>query len=589
MHEHVLNKPYDINEKILSYDVPIKSRRDLSEDEKNLIGDIRAGIKKKYKLFCWPMKGQLALQANNDKYEELFRRYEVFRRRYIYRSLKKPTCLVLEPSNTNFSILDLRKESLEKQKECVRNIASAESRETYNPEENAPLKIRVIIISDDRIVVLMKAYMHVNLPMSPFDMRRFVFFNMRIDSDSDFAIDEEKIENVNREVENRCHEYWRNVLKDIETPVIIPFASEENDEESAFYTIRKKLDKETVNKLNEYKMRKKASTECVLLYEFGQLFGEASGTKTPLFAIRIRGSFMHMMPCIVNIGTSSKEAYEDIVSQKEKYFKFDQCNFDETMITAGIDISQYFKVVLEFSDENNLDNKVTDLLKSINSGGVSEVSPRLEILVSFTDEEVIVGYTYDSAVVSEHLIEMIHESLLKSLEERFTAKEAFSWKAYIEDVKSREEQIEKLIITQKARYIKDAGFIASDDPEDYLALSTSATYGNYVVEDQALEAGQSLKNLGILLSGHIEERQADLEGILKTVSVYKAGYILGLESIAGINRSPFEYVAADDAKVLWLNSEELIEIMRKHPLSYEELMKRSILENQRLKKLWVLE
>ena len=586
MSEYILKD--DIQDKISAFDSPIKSLRDLSEDEKNLIGDIRAGMKRKYKLFFWPMKGEIALQANNEKYSELINRYEVFRRRYLYKNIKKPTCAVLEEQNLSFSIHDLRKEPLERQKECINNIASAESREIFNPEVSAPLKIRVLIISEDRIVVLMKVYTYVNLPMSPFDIRRFIFFNLRIDMYSDLDVDENRTERSNQEIINKCFEYWRNRLKDVDKPVVIPLSNNNVEEEFEFYTIRKSLEPDLYNKILKYKDKTGYSLEQIFIYEYGHLFGEASGTRTPLFAVRAVDSYMQMMPCVVNLNASEKEAYENIKEQSEQFYKYDQCSFDEAMNAAGINISKYFNVMLEFLGNSFSDDKYANALQNINESSASAVSPKLEIMITYSDSDLSIRYSYDSVAVSENLIDMIQESLESAIKERISSKEKFSWKTYIEDYKNREEQLSKLAIAQKALHIKNADFLKTDEQEDLMKLATGGIYGNYVSEDVVLEAGQ-INSFGILISGHLEERQMDFEGKLKTISIYKTGYILGLESVSGISKCPFEYVAADDVKILWLNLNELQVIIQNNPSSYEALMKRAVLEAHRIKRLWTLD
>lgn len=589
MKDQELVQTDDIQEKIIPINASIKSRRYLTEDEKNLIGDIRAGLKRKYKLFCWSMRGIIALQANNDRYSELINRFEIFRRRYIYRSVKRPTCIILEQDKTNFSILDLRKEPIDKQKEFVKNIASAEAREIYNPEENSPLKVRVLVMGEDRIVVFMKVYTHLNIPMSPFDMRRFIFFNMRMDSESDFSIDEEKIENANQEILNKCFEYWRNTLDIIDKPVIIPFSNSNSEDKSVFYTVRKGINDELFRKIIDYRDKKGYSLEQIFIYEFGQFFGESSEIKIPLFAIRMPGSFMQMMPCKVDLSIPISDSYDDINNQIEKYHKYNQCNFDDAMNEAGIDIPKYFNVLFGFENENDSERRVTDVLQSINGVNVSEVSSRLEIVISYSKSGIVISYSYDSAVVSEYVVNMIQESLEKGIEERIASNSQFSWKAYVADSKSREEQLVKLDIAQKSLYIKEADFVKSENPEDFIKLSSSGKYGNYVTEDIILGADSVISSIGIVLSGHIEERQKNIDGILKTVSIYKAGYILGIESVAGIARCPFEYVAADDVKVLWLDSNTVMEIMREYPSCYEVILKRAVLETHRVKKLWVLD
>ncbi|MDO4188168.1 MAG: hypothetical protein Q4D29_04185 [Lachnospiraceae bacterium] len=590
MSSYVNSSKETAQDTILNLDVPVKTRRDLTEDERNLIGDIRAGINKKYKMFCWSMRGPVTLQANNKRYAELINKYEVFRRRYLYKSVKRPLCAILEQQEqTSFSVLDLRKESLERKKECIKNIAVAEARDVFNPEESAPLKIRVLVMEEDRIVIIMKAYMYVNLPMSPFDIRRFIFYNMRMDSDSVYSIDEEKIEYENMEITNKCFDYWRKTLKDVEKPVLIPFSNNDVVEESVFYTVRKTIDPELCKKIYRYIDKKECKLEYAFLHEYGHIFGEASDTKLPLLAVRKSGSFMQIMPCKVDLNKKVSESYEELLVQDTLFYKYNQCGFDDAMNAAGISVLKFFNIMIEFVEEDEDDNRVLNILKSINSGSVSEIAPRLEILVTYSRDGIQIKYSYDAQSVNEHTVDAIHDLFEKALEERITAKDGFSWKEYVTDYKTREEQIQKLTIAQKSLYIKEAEFLMSDDPEDFIKLSTKGTYGNYIAEDIALEQGKIINKVGIIISGHLEEREKDIDGILKTLSVYKAGYIVGLESVASIDRSPFEYVAADDARVLWLDADVLKEILQKYPMSYEALMRRVVLDTHRVKKLWALD
>lgn len=578
-----------VSEKIELFSDRVASTRELTESEKNVIGDIRAGLKKTYKLLCWVMKGNLSLSANNDRLNELFDRHELLRRRYLYRGLSKPVSVLLQHENQTIEVMDIRNGSIEKQKAIVHNTAAAEARDIYNPEEDCPVKFRVFVISEDTIVVLMKAYIYMGLPMSPFDMRRFVFFNMKMASDTNFCINEEELQNVNQELEKKCLAYWHSELSDLEKPVVLPFENDDIFDNTRFYSIKYELEAEQTKEIMNYITERNIDFECAVMREFGELFGEYGGVRRLLFAVEEPGSFMRIMPLKVDLNLPINDCYENIHEQIENYEKYCNCHFEAAMRKANIDVYKYLVVSFKFVNDDFEGDRVSKIMESINGTDLGDFSPRIRILFTYSKEKIEVSYTYDSGAIEENNIQMLQETFTKALLSRMSDSKKFDWKDYITEAKSQEEKLEKLLVAQKALYIKEADFFRVENPESVIAVSSAGEIGNYLIEDMVYEAGKSVNRIGILVAGHLEERFVDIEGMVKTVSVYKPGYIIGLESMAGINMSPFSYVAADAVKIMWVPAEILKDVLDGDTKSYAALLNKAVNETNRAKKLWAIE
>lgn len=582
--------------KVLSYeDViynlgdSITSSRLLTTEECKTLSDIKSGLKRKYKMFCWALNGPAGLSTNIERYNEFFSRHDTLRRRYIYTNIDRPISVVYPHEKMVFPIMDIRKESVEKQIALIENIASAEARELYNPQEDPIVKVRAFIVSDSQIVVLMKVYMHFGLPMSPFDMRRLIFYDYKIDSNSPFTLDEERIENANLELERKSFSYFRDVLENIGNPVKIPFSKQEDIDYSELYTVNCEIEGDIYKKLFEFTKSHNTYLETVFLRIFGVLFGEYSGTKRPLFAVRRSNTYMQIMPLIVDIDMDLKDCFSDIKNQDEGFLKHSNLSFENVMNGCGIETREYFDVVFNFQKENDENIKVSKILESISRSEINNFAPKLEITVSFSMSKVNITYTYASGSIEENMINMLQESLEKLMREYVFDTKTFSWKNYIEECKSQEEKIQKLFLAQKALYIKNGDFIRVEDPDKIITLAEKSNIGNYIVEDSIYETGKKISNLGVLVSGHVEERYINPDGLVKTVSVYKPGYVLLMEGLTNKEKSAFSYVAADDVKIIWIPCDILKEAINGDSQTYEAIICKAIEDTTRVKKLWVLD
>lgn len=573
----------------LGIDIERRSIRKLSLDELKIIDEIKSGFSRKYRLFGWVMSGQIAVKSYNERFNQLLSRHEMLRRRYLYKDIDEPMSVVAKYKNETIPVMDLSNEPSENQQKIIKNIASAEMRGLYNPEEDALIKIRIIIISDNKVLVLMKSYMNMGLPISPFDIRRLIFFNLKIDSSSELEINEAKIDKNNEDLEKKCLSYWRNELTGIKSPVKIPFEKKERGSRSEIYTIQHDIDSELVEKINLHAMKYEGTPEHVLLKQFGRIFGEYIGANNILLPIRTKNSYMPIFPCRVNTELELKESIQDINRQAVGYSQNCQCSFIKIMSSLSFSPRVYFDVAFEFIDDNEESERTSRDSDEFYDSKGEDISPRLDIVITYSDKEINIKYMYDSSWLEEKTINFLHESLIKLLDEEINKVDEFSWKKYIEECKSDEEKMQKLVVAQKALHIKQGDFIYTDDPDEVIDLSTNSIYGNYIVEDIICDAGKTSKYVGILIDGHIEERMTDPDGYLKTVSVYKAGYVLGMECLIDAPGVPFEYVAADNVKILWLPGELVKKAISGNNKSYESLLKKALKETNRLKKLWVLD
>lgn len=581
---------FNIEEKIDQLGLDVEKIRRLEENEQGLIDDIRDGYKKKYKTFGWVLEGPISLKTNSMNASKIFGKYEAFRRRYLYKNLESPFCVTLCNEEYNIPFMDLRLAAEAKQNEIIKNIASASAREIFDIEEDPIVKINVFITKDDTMIVLMKVFMDVQIPVSIFDLRRMIFSNMRAKGNADIIINNDEIEADNEEKNRICIEYWNNQFKEDHNPVSIPFAKERNsDNQVKSYTVNHKMDSALYSKINEYAKANKSDFETVVEREFARLLGEYSGTETPVIGVKQNLRLMQVMPLFINLNKGVKEQLGDLLYQQDRFVKHSECYLDDVAKACGFSIRLYFDVLLEFTKNNENSGKISSLLAELNRNYVAELMPRFTVNFIYNEEEAVVRYCYDSDTLTDNDVERIHDSFCKMIAEDVEKKTEFSWKSYILECKSDEEKLHNIEVTRKALYIKNGEFLMVNDPDELISLSESGYVGNYIVEDIVYEAGKSLSELGILVSGHIEERYVDIEGKIKTISVYKPGYIIGIESIVGTKKSAFSYVAADEVKIMWLPAEILKKTLKVHTDGYEALLEKTLAETTRVKRLWALD
>lgn len=583
---------YIYEDKIAQFTGAVLNNKRLTVDEQVVIDSIKEGHKRKFRILCFGMKGNFSFDANVKRYNELLRKHESLRKRYLYREYEYPISVTLTHKDITIPILDIRTKSIVEKKRIIENIAAASARELYNPEEDSILKINICIIGDDRAVIIFKVYEHFGLPMTPFDMRRFIFFNMKMDSESIVDISVEKLIERNEAEDELICKYWLGQLEGVNRPTRIPFTSEDNAQSaSSLYSVNYAISEENIKKLSDYCKKQDVTTDTALLYEYAEMFGQYSGAKKVLIGLRKKGTIMGIMPLAIDIDSGAEISYKDIAKRCDEFVKYSECDFKKAMNRAGIVTPEYFDVCLEFEqkDTETTDNKTYIAIDPDN------FSPKLEISVLTDNGRIGIRYTYDSSCLSEQAVSAIHDAMLGQLVSRIDKSAVFSWKEYISDTKSQEEKLRKLDIAQKALYLKQGEFLMLKDANAVIDISSHSTVGNYIVEDVVYEAGRAVKNVGILVAGHLEERYIDLEGMTKTVSVYKPGYVLGLESIAHTGTCAFSYVAADDVKVIWVPAEAIESALNsaedKSEMmdSYVALLKKSLKETDRLKKLWALE
>lgn len=577
-------------EKLGIYNYNIEKKRELDENERNLIGDIRAGLNRKYKIYVWALSGEISLTEFYENYNNIISKYEVFRTRILYRNIAKPIKITIQSERDIFPVTDLRKTTEDKHKILIDSIIAAESRKNFNPEEDAPMKIMGFITGSRSLVVIFKIYSHYSFPLSPFDLKGMIFSNMKTDFNSDYIYNEELNDKINDNIKHKCIEYWRETLSPVGHPVRIPFSTKNSSNSENQYTIIKEIDTDLYSSIVDFSKRASCEVPSVVIREFANFIGTYNEIQDPIMAVRVRNSLMQVMLVKVKTGGESLEVYKNIEEQYKGFELHNNCSFGDVYDGLGFPVKNFFDISFEFVEEDSEYKKIFAAMESIYANDVDHFFPRLEIKVNYSKESMIITYVYDSDVIDETGVNQIHDTVMHLLLERVQETIRFDWRKYVLDCMNEDEKLSRLAIAQKALYIKDGDFFHTDVPDEIISLSDKGHVGNYTVEDSIYEAGKVISSLGILVEGHIEERYVDLTGMVKTLSVYKPGYIIGIECAVEEVKGSFTYVAIDkNVKVMWIPGDVLRETLKNHVGSYEKLLKKSYLETTRVKKIWALD
>lgn len=572
------------------------SARAATESERNILIDIKDGLKRKYKIFAWTLEGELNMEKYRKAYNELFYKNSSLRVHYVSDDVNAPVCFVEKNKDRIFRLMDLRTTPEEGQKIFIQNSILALSRENYNPETDLPIKLHVYLLGNKTIEVILALYTYWGNYISADDIRRNIFMGLKTSGTTPMQfIEEEKSEQIVYENNKKCFDYWKKEILPVGKKCTVPFSCrKEKDEISENYVLEYNISDDVSGKLTNVIIEKGFDYESLILFAYSKLIGEYNENNNPVLFVKDALSLLSIKPIKVRNHLENSKCVEDIFRQLEYGKSFTDCAFGDFCSEFDLDKRRDFELLFDFVNEDESDNysRTEKALKKINAGNNMQFSPRLEICTIFSrkDKTLKIRYTYEIDGISEDTIKMIHDSFIKALDELILVSEKFEWKKYISEYKDDTEKLRKLNIAQKALYIKEGDFLVVNDARDVLLLAEKSKVGTYVAEECLYSEGKNISHVGILIDGHIEERYVGIDGITKILSVYKKGYMIGLEAFTDNPKSDFSYFATDSSvKIIWIPISELMRVMSRDSVSYCNLLKKSLNETKRIKKLWSLQ
>ncbi len=568
-----------------------EEQRAVTEAERNVLLDIEAGFKRKYKVFAWTLEGNLNIDLYKKAYNELFYKNSSLRAHYIMDGFDYPKRIVEKNKERIFKLMDLRSLSEAEQKTLLQNAIVALSREDYSPNVDLPIKLNAYIIDNNTIEVVLALYTYFGDLISADSVRRNVFLNLRMNGTTPmFVVDEDKSEQLTNHDNKKCFEYWKKETIPLGKCCVVPFSyKKKSDKYEDTFVIEREIAGDINAKLVQSAKDNGYDYKSMILFAFSKLLMEYNDTENPIVFIKKPLSTLTVMPLKIRSQLGNSKCFEDIFRQFEYNKNYIDCGFDAFCEEFDINKDEDLDLLFDFIDED--ETSESKGLKWLNAGNSLRVIPRLEICSIYSRKEnsLKIRYTYEIDGISEDTIGMIHDSFLKAINELIFEADKFDWKKYVSEYKDDREKLYKINVAQKALYIKSGEFLETKDPKDVLLVSEKSKVGTYMAEECVYSEGRVLEYIGILLEGHLEERYVGMDGITRTLSIYKKGYILGLEALTDEPRMKFSYVATESGvKVIWIPVSELERVMNRDSASYTNLLQKALKETVRVKKLWAL-
>ena len=114
----------------------------LSEQEAELIEEVKAGRKCSYKQVAFRLVGNIHIEEIMKRYARNIWEEPAFRSVYLYEGLETPVKVVCETREKTFPIRDIREISKEKQDALIKSVMAAEMRYQYDMESDFIFRIQ---------------------------------------------------------------------------------------------------------------------------------------------------------------------------------------------------------------------------------------------------------------------------------------------------------------------------------------------------------------------------------------------------------------------------------------------------------------
>lgn len=111
----------------------------------------------------------------------------------------------------------------------------------------------------------------------------------------------------------------------------------------------------------------------------------------------------------------------------------------------------------------------------------------------------------------------------------------------------------------------------------FILKCMDAKCAQYQKDEFIISEGSTVRNIGIVLSGHGESIKHDVSGKTSIITLLKPGSFIGvLLSGSRDRKSPVAVQAQDNLKVLFINIEKIIKGCRKHCTDHQKLLRNYI-------------
>lgn len=589
------NIPYEelkkISDKVCS---KITNIRYLTEAEKLLLEEIKRGKKLKYKQVVYHLTGNIDKEKIMKNYVELLRSEHSFCTNYLYKGLKEPVRVVCEQKETTFPIHDIRELHKNKQIFVVKNVLAAEMRREYDIENDATLRVRGYLTADNEMMVVISLYPYFQYLFGFKEIIYKIFDGLKPRSSQISAMDEKMLQRLNDKLKEQSINHWKEMLLPKENIITIPGESKRvfGNTLQKSLLLYKELGEEFIQKLTAFCESQQVSFKAVFLFAWGNLLGRYHNTKKITMAVTQSKGNMNVFPVRADVNCKLLESLRDIDTQLKQSVKYSDCTIHDVEKETGIVFHEYFRMLHNFMEFSELDTigENTDGIKEFEDMNAGDAEINLSVDYHLYDNNIGIQYTSRGGIM-EIVLDNLHELFLDELSNLLVPEqEKFNKHTFIKLNDTDEEKLYKLQIAQIALYLKESGIFESITVDEIMKLAEYCQLSTRLMDDIVVSEKSRTSSIYIVGEGKLEESLTANDGIVKSLRIIKKGSIFGMESLFEKDEAKTAYtVVSQQAKIVEIDKEILIEVFRRNPQGWIALLKKENEQKFRLQRLWTME
>lgn len=563
----------------------VQSTGYLSEKEKMLLEDIQKFMKLKYKVAVWKMTGTVKIKEIMTAYTKLVQENEPFRTAYLYKGLKEPVRVVYKSRELTFPVHDVRSMSKDKVNLLIRSVVAAESRREYNVEVDSLFSIKGYLTQTDELMVVVSVYPYLPCPVGMREMMYRIFPGMKSETGNIGAVDEKTLRRMYDQLRIKSVEYWKELLSQPGSRLTLPGEKTAADDMEGQYRQRayyyKELGEKLTGQIVEFAQTNHVSEQTVILYAWAELLGRYHKENHPVLAVTCSGEHLHIMPVKVDRNQDKRDALCAIEKQVEHSRQFTGCTVADIEKATGISFAEHFRLLHNFEglSASPQDNFYTD-------------DSDINLCISYQrkEKDIALSYTSGSGIL-EMMLDNVHELLVEMLTELLQPDSGkFDKKTYIGIDDTDEEKLKKLRYAQIALYLKNTGIFNTITVEGIMQLAEHCTLRTYLESDTVIAEGTKPNVIYLLGEGKLEESRMDMEGMVKSLRIAKAGSVFGMESLFEGKAAHSTYtVVGAQARIVEIDRDIFTEALRRKPEGWIALLEMENDQKCKLQRLWTME
>lgn len=568
----------------------------LTNKEQLLLENINDYSKLNFKVAAWRLTGPINAKQFMKNYVQIIQKYEVFRTVYLYKGLKEPVRVVYQNKETTFPINDIRNMSYQKQNFVIKNVLAAEARRDYNMESDSVFRIQGYLTRENEMMVVISVYPYLPFPIGMNKILSLVFQGMHLECNNVPTADAEALNIVYEQLRQKSLEHWQEIFLPLENSLLLPGEKinpedilKKKCEKAILY---KELGTELTEKVLEFCKKSKISIRAVFLYAWAEMLGRYRNVEHPIVAVTQSGGKMNLFPVRISRDKNNPERLHDIDKQLEQAPKYIYSTVKEVESSVGIAFAEYFRIVHNFIDFSDISGMENDFEVTNTDAEMQVDTTDINLCVTYQmfQNNIMMNYVSRGDMM-ELMLGNLHELFIEQLSMIVLPDSArFDKKSFIKVDDTDEEKMYKIQLAQIALYLKKTGVFESISVEEIMKLAEYCKLRTYLQSDTIVSEKSMISNIYILGDGKLEESRMDMDGMVKSLRIAKPGSVLGIESLFQGGEAQTTYtVAGPQAKVVEMDKNVLIEVLRRKPEGWITLLEKESDQKNRMQRLWIME